>query len=155
MSHSFSYLSSLPLVTDPIAVASNNCARDRLHKDHCAQAFGRNTLSKPHTICTCSIVTCGSFTIWTHCIAIAWESPGDSHNFSYFTPSLHISCCNPQRLTLRSCDPSKKLLNLPTANHGRGVLLLVGEGVRYHISYFKDIYFALDIIYIYFIYFIK
>ena len=49
MSHSFSYLSSLPLITDPIAVASNNCARDRLHKDCCAQAFGRNTLSKPHS----------------------------------------------------------------------------------------------------------
>ena len=48
-SHSFSYLSSLPLVTDPIAVASNDCARDCLHKDCCAQAFGRNTLSKPHT----------------------------------------------------------------------------------------------------------
>ena len=48
MSHSFSYLSSLPLVTDPIAVASNDCARDRLHKDHCMQAFGRNTLSKLH-----------------------------------------------------------------------------------------------------------
>ena len=48
-SHSFSYLSSLPLVTDPIAVASNDCARDRLHKDRCAQAFGRNILSKPHT----------------------------------------------------------------------------------------------------------
>ena len=47
-SHSFSYLSSLPLVTDPIAVASNDYAKDRLHKDHCAQAFGRNTLSKPH-----------------------------------------------------------------------------------------------------------
>ena len=47
-SHSFSYLSSLPLVTDPIAVASNDCAIDRLHKDCCAQAFGRNTLSKPH-----------------------------------------------------------------------------------------------------------
>ena len=49
-SHSLSYLSSLPLVTDPIAVASNDCARDRLHKDHCAQAFGRNTLSKPHSV---------------------------------------------------------------------------------------------------------
>ena len=48
-SHSFSYLSSLPLVTDPIAVASNDCARDCLHKDHCMQAFGRNTSSKPHT----------------------------------------------------------------------------------------------------------
>ena len=47
-SHSFSYLSSLPLVTDPIAVASNDCAIDHLHKDRCAQAFGRNTLSKPH-----------------------------------------------------------------------------------------------------------
>ena len=43
MSHSFSYLSSLPLVTDPIAVASNDCA-----KDCYTQAFGRNTLSKPH-----------------------------------------------------------------------------------------------------------
>ena len=43
MSHSFSYLSSLPLITDPIAVASNNCAKDR-----CMQALGRNTLSKPH-----------------------------------------------------------------------------------------------------------
>ena len=42
-------MSSLPLVTDPIAVASNNCARDCLHKDCCTQAFGRNTLSKPHT----------------------------------------------------------------------------------------------------------
>ena len=42
------------------------------------------------TICTCSIVTGGSFTIWTHCIAIAWELPGDSHIFSYFTPSLRI-----------------------------------------------------------------
>ena len=52
MSHSFSYLSSLPLVTDPIAVALNNCARDHLHKDHCAQAFGRNTLSKPHNATT-------------------------------------------------------------------------------------------------------
>ena len=37
------------LVTDPIAVASNDCAKDCLHKDHCMQAFGRNTLSKPHT----------------------------------------------------------------------------------------------------------
>ena len=37
------------LVTDPIAVASNDCAKDCLHKDCCAQAFGRNTLSKPHT----------------------------------------------------------------------------------------------------------
>ena len=61
------------------------------------------------TVCACSIVT-GSFTIQTHCIAIAWELPGDSHNLSYFTLSLCISCCNPQRLTLRSCDPSKKLL---------------------------------------------
>ena len=49
MSHSFSYLSSLPLVTDPVAVALNDCAIDRLHKDRCAQAFGRNTLSKPHS----------------------------------------------------------------------------------------------------------
>ena len=31
-----------------LAVVSNDCARDCLHKDHCAQAFGRNTLSKPH-----------------------------------------------------------------------------------------------------------
>ena len=51
MSHSFSYLSSLPLVTEPIAVASNDYARDHLHKDRCAQAFGRNTLSKPHSAC--------------------------------------------------------------------------------------------------------
>ena len=29
--------------------ASNNCVKDCLHKDHCTQAFGRNTLSKPHT----------------------------------------------------------------------------------------------------------
>ena len=48
-SHPFSYLSSLPLVTDPITVALNDCARDRLHKDRCMQAFGRNTLSKPHS----------------------------------------------------------------------------------------------------------
>ena len=37
------------LVTDPIAVASNDYAKDCLHKDCCAQAFGRNTLSKPHS----------------------------------------------------------------------------------------------------------
>ena len=49
-SHPFSYLSSLPLVTDPITVALNDCARDRLHKDRCMQAFGRNTLSKPHSM---------------------------------------------------------------------------------------------------------
>ena len=49
MSHSFSYLSSLPFVTDPIAVASNDCARDHLHNNHCTQAFGKNTLSKPHS----------------------------------------------------------------------------------------------------------
>ena len=30
-------------------MASNDCAIDHLHKDHCAQAFGRNTLSKPHS----------------------------------------------------------------------------------------------------------
>ena len=48
-----------------------------------------------------------------------WELPGDSHNLSYFTPSLHISCCNPQRLTLRSCDPSKKLLNHPSLHPPR------------------------------------
>ena len=53
MSHSFSYLSSLPLVTYPIAVALNNCARDCLHKDCCMQAFGTNTLSKPHTTPWC------------------------------------------------------------------------------------------------------
>ena len=32
------------------------------------------------------------------------------------------------------------LVHLPIINHDRGVLLLVGEGVKYHISYFKDIY---------------
>ena len=36
------------LITDSIAVASNNCAKDCLHIDCCVQAFGRNTLSKPH-----------------------------------------------------------------------------------------------------------
>ena len=52
------------------------------------------------------------------------------------------------------------LVHLPIVNHNRGVLLLVGEGVRYCISYFKDIY-AMHIYlcfryYIYvFIYFIK
>ena len=33
-------LQTTSLVTDPIAVASNDCAIDCLHKDHCAQAFG-------------------------------------------------------------------------------------------------------------------
>ena len=42
-------MSSLPLITDPIAVALNDCARDHLHEDHCTQAFGGNTLSKPHS----------------------------------------------------------------------------------------------------------
>ena len=32
------------------------------------------------------------------------------------------------------------LVHLPIVNHDRGVLLLVGEGVRYCIAYFKDIY---------------
>ena len=44
------------------------------------------------------------------------------------------------------------LVHLPSVNHNRGVLLLVGEGVRYHISYFKDIY-AMHI-YLYFRYYI-
>ena len=38
--HILSYLSSSPFVTDPIAVALNDCAIDSLHKDRCAQAFG-------------------------------------------------------------------------------------------------------------------
>ena len=62
------------------------------------------------TVCTCSIVTSGSFTIWTHCIAIAWESPGDSHNL-FLLHRHYVSCCNPKRLTLRSHDNCKKLLN--------------------------------------------
>ena len=33
-----------------VAVASNDCTKDHLHKDCCAQAFGRNTLSKLHSI---------------------------------------------------------------------------------------------------------
>ena len=32
-----------------VAVASNDCTKDHLHKDCCAQAFGRNTLSKLHS----------------------------------------------------------------------------------------------------------
>ena len=47
MTYPIAFLASL--VTDSIAVASNDCAKDCLHKDHCVQAFGRNTLSKPHT----------------------------------------------------------------------------------------------------------
>ena len=39
------YLSSLPLSQTQLAVALNDCAKDHLHKDHCMQAFGRNTLS--------------------------------------------------------------------------------------------------------------
>ena len=35
-----------------------------------------------------TIVAGGSFTIWTHCIVIVWESPGDSHNLLTFTLSL-------------------------------------------------------------------
>ena len=42
-------MSSLPSSQTQLAVALNNCAQDRLHKDHCMQAFGRNTLSKPHS----------------------------------------------------------------------------------------------------------
>ena len=38
------------------------------------------------TVCTCSIVTGGSFTIWTHCIALVWESPGNSHNLVSLKP---------------------------------------------------------------------
>ena len=33
-------IGGFPLVTDLIAVALNNCAIDRLHKDRCTQAFG-------------------------------------------------------------------------------------------------------------------
>ena len=42
------------------AVASNNCAIDHLHKDHCTRAFGRNTLSKPHTTCSFAAASCYS-----------------------------------------------------------------------------------------------
>ena len=41
-------------------------------------------------VCTCSIVAGGSFTIQTHCIAIVWESPGDSHNLLTFTVTTFI-----------------------------------------------------------------
>ena len=37
-----------------------------------------------------TIVAGGSFTIWTHCIVIAWESLDDPHNLLTFTLSLHI-----------------------------------------------------------------
>ena len=39
-----------------------------------------------------------------------WESPSDSHIFSYLNRH-YISYCNPKRLTLGSCDNRKKLLN--------------------------------------------
>ena len=48
-SHSFIFVKFTPCHRPNSAVASDDCARDHLHKDHCAQAFGRNTLSKPHS----------------------------------------------------------------------------------------------------------
>ena len=64
------------------------------------------------TVCTSSIVASGSFTIQTHCIATAWELPGDSHIIIILTITITtLSCCNPKRLTLRSCDTVRKLSN--------------------------------------------
>ena len=48
MSHSFLFVKFTLCHRPNSAVASNDCAIDHLHKDHCTQAFGRNTLSKPH-----------------------------------------------------------------------------------------------------------
>ena len=48
MSHSLFIFVKFTLITDSIAVALNDCAKDCLHKDYCMQAFSRNTLSKPH-----------------------------------------------------------------------------------------------------------
>ena len=48
MSHSFIFVKFTLCHRPNLAVASNDCAKDHLHKDHCMQAFGRNTLSKPH-----------------------------------------------------------------------------------------------------------
>ena len=54
----------------------------------------------------------GSTPIRTHCIVTAWELPRASHIIIFLPlPSLCLSCCNPQRLTLRSCDTVRKLLN--------------------------------------------
>ena len=53
-----------------------------------------------------------TFTIWTHCIATAWELPGDSHIVILTITITSLSCCNPQRLTLRSCDTVRKTLKL-------------------------------------------
>ena len=39
-------------------------------------------------LCTSSIVAGGSITIWTHCIATAWELPSDSHIY-HFTHNRH------------------------------------------------------------------
>ena len=50
--------------------------------------------------------------LYSYSMGIAQRFP---HLF-YFTPSLHTSCCNPKRLTLRSCDHSKKLLNIITTH---------------------------------------
>ena len=49
MSHSFIFVKFTLCHRPNSAVASNDCAIDHLHKNRCMQAFGRNTLSKPHT----------------------------------------------------------------------------------------------------------
>ena len=49
MSCSFHICQVYPCHRLKSAVALNDCAIDYLHKDHCTQAFGGNTLSKPHT----------------------------------------------------------------------------------------------------------
>ena len=47
-SHSFIFVKFTLCHRPNSAVASNDCAKDCPHKEHCTQAFGRNTLSKPH-----------------------------------------------------------------------------------------------------------
>ena len=102
-SHSFSYLSSLPLVTDPVAVASNDCAIDHLHKDCCAQAFGRNTLSKPH------IVRMAMYAIWSHqftcCLSAfhEWHFRWPSWQLHYSLPGWHPDLFRRWNLTRTTC----------------------------------------------------
>ena len=76
--------------------------------------FCNNT--KSHTS---SIVTGGPFTIQTHCIVTVWESPGASHIIIITITVTTLSCCNPQRLTLRSCDTVRKTLKEHVSFHLR------------------------------------
>ena len=68
----------------------------------------------------------GKTTRWCH--GHQWAS--ETCSWLKQTPQWH-GCCR---------QWTNILVHLPIVKHDRGVFLLVGEGVRYHISYFKDIY---------------